>query len=150
MPVTISLTLAEALAERRDHLNASLKSARDSYKRDIKAMRRNAKIIAGLSLVLPEGSTMTVGSVYNFECPTVSVEREKLPALRRAIGPLHVTGKYLRNADEEQPSLHITLRADAYPDVEFSYNRPFVEGLRCKIVEQVSTNRYKSLVCEME
>lgn len=144
--VTISITLEDAIMWAKVNMKDDVARARRSGARRVKQLRANARLVAKLALVLPEGAELKIESMWGLEEPTVSFPRELLPKVREAVGRLHVDRKSLK--DPEQGLLTVSLTAERFPGIEFRYDRPLVEGASCKIATQTST--YKTLVCTRE
>ena len=145
MAITISCTVAEALKYVRDSGKDRVVYARRDTQRTIAKVRKNAKLVAKLALVLPNEAELRVNGYWSYADPDVRFPRELLPAVRAAVGRLHVEGKELENSDER--TIRVTLRAEKYPGISFSYVRTLAEGSACQIVEQTST--YKTLACSI-
>jgi hypothetical protein len=146
MSVTVRCTIQEALAEYEGNAKERLKNARAAAKRERAKLRQNARVLARLMLVLPNAATLTISSVWCYENPYVSFDRESLPLIRKALGRLHVAHKELRDAEKGIITVHLT--AEQYPGIDFTYDRPLSSGCQCRIVEQTST--YKTLVCSVD
>jgi hypothetical protein len=146
MSVTVQCTIQQALAEQKLHAKSRLISTRRNNGKERATLRKNAKALARLMLVLPNEATLRIQSIWHYEHPYVSFPRESLPLIRKALGRLHVESKEL--CDSEKGTITVHLSAEQYPGIDFSYERPLGTGCQCRIVEQTST--YKSLVCSIE
>ncbi len=86
--------------------------------------------------------------MYGYISPIVTFDRKLLAVVRKAVGRLTVVGKHLANAETRQ--IQISLKAEKFPNVRFSYNRtlPPAEACTCDIVEVTRPAfTYKTLVC---
>jgi hypothetical protein len=146
MPVTIGMSGADAI--QRQKLRNIDQARVDKRQRDkrLQRVKANVKTVMKLVEILPtEGCKLELASVWDYEDPVVYVDREYLPAVRKAVGPLHVESKDL--ADAEKRLICITLRADNFPGIQFRYERTLAEDARCKIVAH--TSEYHSLACSL-
>lgn len=80
---------------------------------------------------------------------TLEVTRDQLPAIRKAVGRLEISGKCIANDFDRTNEVRVTVKpkSDKFKRLEFAYRTKFRNGGKCKVVEQVST--YKSLVCSV-
>jgi hypothetical protein len=91
------------------------------------------------------GIRVTLCSPGALQCPIVWVARALLPEVRKRVGPLHVIGKHV--TDSRNRRLSVNLKCDKYPDLVFTYSRPFPsENGRCRVVK-VDTSYY-TLACD--
>ena len=76
----------------------------------------------------------------------LSMSREDLPALRKAVGRLKVTGKSVAYDYDRTNELVISVKPEneEFSELSFCY-RAQLKGTRCKVETQVST--YRTLVC---
>lgn len=127
-----------------DHKEQKLREERDHRERLVK-IQRNTRLVVELAGKLPDGCELCVSNLYELLEPTVVVERDALPFLRRAVGKLSVYQKRLVNAKERR--VRITLRTEAYPGFDFEYERelPPDSNGRCQI--RTSVSEYSTLVC---
>ena len=78
------------------------------------------------------------------------VTRNQLPALRKALGRLEMSGKDLANDFDKSNEVCVTVKpkAEKFNRLRFVYRTKFRNDGKCKVVEQEST-KYKSLVCKV-
>ncbi len=143
--VSITYTLEQALQYIKEDAKDDARRLKQRRAEQIKRVKKNSKIIAQLAVTLPEGCRLEVDSQYRYMSIRVNVERAALPALRKAVGRLHINSKNLYSAEEK--TVMVSLNSERFPDVNFVYIRPLGENATCQIVEE--TNTYKTLVCKL-
>lgn len=97
-------------------------------------------IAAGFEFELP----------YDLEHAFIRIEREQLPALRKALG---LTLKVSCKVAENENTIKVFIRTEVYSDVYFWYLKSYHGKGHCKIVEQeevtpAKESKYYAIVCE--
>lgn len=152
MPIQINLTVDQAIAEAKVEAKERIASTRQECRDNIKKIRRGAKQIGKLSVALPAEANCQITSYWGYYGPLVEFDRKYLGVIRKAVGHLAVDCKALANA--EQRLIRVTLKAEKFPAVRFSYLRTLPPSnaepgeMVCEIVEVVQEARtYKTLAC---
>lgn len=145
MSMTISCTVESALSYAKADTMETIKRTRERGRELAKRIKSNARQLAALALVLPEGIKWDCFSPWQYSHPSIMVARDRLAELRKAIGRLHKESAMLESAEER--TVRVTLSSERFPGIQFCYIRPLVEGSKCRIKQETST--YYSLSCEL-
>jgi hypothetical protein len=78
------------------------------------------------------------------------ITRDQLPAIRKAVGRLEVSGKSIAGDFDRTNEVQVSVRpkAEKFNKLEFTYRSKFRNGGKCKVVEQQGSS-YKTLVCSV-
>jgi len=109
--------------------------------RKAERLRRNAEAILKLQ---SHGLTDMTVSPGLQSGAVISVDRENLPKVRKALGRLRKSYTSVINVEER--SVRIYLEAEAYPGIQIAFRTVLPENSRCRIETREFTDA--SLVCD--
>jgi hypothetical protein len=80
------------------------------------------------------------------------IDRSKLAMLRKVVGRLQVTNKYIPSDFNSRKEVLVTVApmSKAFDMLRFTYRSPFRGGGKCHVETITSTNTYQNLVCKVQ
>ena len=81
----------------------------------------------------------------------IEVSRSQLAMIRKIVGRLQVTDKYVPHDFDKTSEVIVTVRpmSKDFDALKFTYRSPFRGGGKCHVETQVSTSKYQSIVCKV-